>query len=275
MSKIGELGMGAADSALGQGLGLIFGGIQNARQRNQAKKLGDIQLEQNKKAAEHSQKLAMQMRDSSISSTVEQMKKEGLNIGLMYGGGGAGGATATGAGSVSGVSGTSAEGASAGVGMGMQLASQLALMKAQKENIEADTENKKAGTEKTGVDTESGKVDLSIKKNTENEQIQKIQSEAEKALYEADIQRKNGMIKADTWKDEVQGIKAEAAGEMLKNLLTEANIKLSERRIWEIAEKVAQGWKGIEFQGVDKVTGKYIEQVIDFMKKLTIGSGGN
>lgn len=275
MSKLGDFGLGVADSAAGQILGMALGGINNKSQQKQAQKLGDIQLEQNKKAAEHSQKLAMQMRDSSISSTVEQMKKEGLNIGLMYGGGGAGGATAAGAGSVSGVSGTSAEGPSARTAMGLQIASQLALQKAQKENIEADTENKKAGTENTGIQTEQGKVNLDTSKQTQAATVTKAMEDARKAMAEADNALTNSVINEESHKERIQGIKAEAAGEMLKNLLTEANIKLTERKIWEIAEKVAQGWKGIEFQGVDKVTGKYIEQVIDFMKKLTLGSGGN
>ena len=69
----------------------------------------------------------------------EHLKKAGLNPGLLYGMSGGGGVT-TGSGSGT-VTGSAADAAStqnaqtAEVGMGMQLASQLALQKAQKENI--------------------------------------------------------------------------------------------------------------------------------------------
>ena len=159
--------------------------------------------------------------------------------------------------------------------MGIQLGEQIALMKAQRENIEADTANKKASTEQTGVSTEQGKVNLDTSKQIQAATIDKAIEDARKAMAEAKNELTKSIINEETYKDQIQGIKAEAAGEMLKNLLTKAEIKLTDRKIWEIAEKVAQGWKGIEFQGVDKVTGKYIEQVVDWMKKLYITSGGN
>lgn len=275
MSRIGELGMGAAQGAVGQGMGLIFGGIQDARQRKQAQKLTDIQSAANERAADYSQKLAKDMWNyTSYPNQVKKMEEAGLNVGLMYGGTGAGGTTG-GAGTSSGVSGNSPTDPSAATGMGIQLGEQIALMKAQRENIEADTANKKASTEQTGVSTEQGKVNLDTSKQIQAATVDKAIEDARKAMAEAKNELTKSIINEETYKDQIQGIKAEAAGEMLKNLLTKAEIKLTDRKIWEIAEKVAQGWKGIEFQGVDKVTGKYIEQVVDWMKKLLITSGGN
>lgn len=265
------LGAGIVDSAIGQGLGLVFGGIQDRRQREQAKKLGRIQADLNKEQAEHSQKLAMKMwEDTNYGAQKEQMEKAGLNVGLMYGGGGAGGGTAAGAGTAAPVSGQSAGDPNAGVGMGLQMASQIALMKAQKENIEADTENKKAETGKTGIETKQGELNLDTATKTQADTIEKIYQEARTAMATAKQEAVKGVISEETQNEQIQKIKAETATSMLETELKKGQIKLNEAQIKEIAEKIAQGWKGLEFQGVDKITGKYIEMVA---QKL-LGLGG-
>ena len=86
--------------------------------------------------------------DTNYSAQLAQMKKAGLNVGLMYGMGGGGGTTASiQAGNVSG--GNSASG-SGEIGMGIQMGMQMALLKAQKENIEADTQLKQKEAGYTG-----------------------------------------------------------------------------------------------------------------------------
>lgn len=148
MSKIEELGMNAANNAAGQILGLAFGGIQDARQRKQAKALAEIQGAENRKQADYSQQLALDMwNKTNYEATVEHMKEAGINPGLMYGAAGGGGATGA---TAAPVSGANPGDPNAGVGMGIQ----LGLMQAQKENIEADTENKKAdAAQKTSTTT--------------------------------------------------------------------------------------------------------------------------
>ena len=90
------------------------------------------QLAIDKLKMEEQRKIQMQMwKDTNYAAQVEEMKKAGLSIGLMYGKGGAGGAT-TGAGAT----GVSAPTAPSGMGMigGSQLAAQIAnieLTKAQ------------------------------------------------------------------------------------------------------------------------------------------------
>ncbi len=96
---------------------------------------------------------------TNYPAQVEQMKKAGLNVGLMYGGaGGAGGTTQTSGGG-------SASGGNAPQPQQLDIADimQTSLLKAQKENIEADTENKKSQTGRTDVGTESDSIDLKIK----------------------------------------------------------------------------------------------------------------
>ena len=92
-----------------------------------AKQLGIDKLKM-----ELQRKMQMQMwEETNYAAQVEQLKKAGLSIGLMYGEGGAGGTT-TGAGAT----GVSAPSAPSGMGLigGTQLASQIAnidLIKAQ------------------------------------------------------------------------------------------------------------------------------------------------
>ena len=102
-----------------------------------------VQLGIDKLKMEEQRKMQLQMwKDTNYSAQIEEMKKAGLSIGLMYGKGGAGGTT-TGAGAT----GVSAPTAPSGMGLigGTQLASQVAnieLIKAQTENVKADTERK-------------------------------------------------------------------------------------------------------------------------------------
>ena len=84
---------------------------------------------------------------TNYSAQKEQMKKAGLNPALMYGMSGGGGVT-------TGPSNATAEGqaGNTNIGMGIQAVAQLELLKAQKENIEADTEAKKVGAQKTATE---------------------------------------------------------------------------------------------------------------------------
>ena len=134
------LGMNAAGAAVDNTIGLIAGGVQANRQMRNQRKLMAEQLAFDKLKMEEQRKIQMQMwEDTNFAAQVEQLKKAGLSIGLMYGKGGAGGTT-TGAGAT----GVSAPTAPSGMGLigGTQLASQIAninLIKAQTENVQADT----------------------------------------------------------------------------------------------------------------------------------------
>ena len=121
------LGMNAIGAAIDNTIGLIAGGVQANRQMKNQRKLMAEQLAIDKLKMEEQRRIQMQMwKDTNYAAQIEEMKKAGLSIGLMYGKGGAGGAT-TGAGA------TGVSAPSAPTGMGLQSGSQLA---AQIANIE-------------------------------------------------------------------------------------------------------------------------------------------
>lgn len=242
---------GAINSAIGQGMGLIFGGIQDRRQREQAKKLGEIQGGQNRQQADYEQKLAMDMMDKygTMSAKRKQMEDAGLSVGLMYGGGGGGGATMPSSAGVAGVSGNTSDGGVARTGMGMQMAAQMALMNAQKENIEADTENKKAGAGKTTIETTGVAADNRMKEvgakvaeATEDEQKYKIQGESKSASVK-------GVIDEMMQKTVMKRIESEAIGVDLDNALIRNNINLTRAKINAVEEGIKQAWREVALKG--------------------------
>lgn len=288
MSKIGELGMNAANTAAGQVLGLAFGGIQDARQRKQAKALGEIQLGQNKAAADYSNKLAKDMWDyTNYENQVKHAEKAGLNPGLLYGGAGGGGSTA--GGSVGGVSGASPTDPSAATGMGLQMGAQLALMKAQKENIEADTRNKEAGATKTeGVDTQEAQA--RIAKTSEDTTAQKFANDVNDMFgVHATVQARDwanqklerdntkemaeweawqaGSFEGKTWDNPNSPIaKATRAG--YDKTITELQIAKKDNNIKAAEEAIKEFEAGLAKQGISPNTPWYVKMVTDLLDKV-------
>ena len=124
-------------------LGIGLQAINNGRQVNQQRELTQIQSAAQKDLTDYNQEKAYQMwQKTNYEAQVEQLKKAGLNAGLLYGMGGAGGATANvTAGSVTG--GQAPQGGREVQDL-MGIGLQAELLKAQKENIQADTANKLA-----------------------------------------------------------------------------------------------------------------------------------
>lgn len=147
--------MGVLDSmggaAVGTAMGMITGNIDDKRQRDQQQALTNQQVEAQKKLTEYNRKQQEEMwRNTNASAQVAEYRKAGLNIGLMYEGGGAGGQSNVGMGSVTGgqASGGQNSGAGKGMEMGManaMLQNQIELVKAQTQNVKADTETKGLG----------------------------------------------------------------------------------------------------------------------------------
>ena len=156
------------------------------------------QLGIDKVKMEEQRKIQMQMwKDTNYAAQVEEMKKAGLSVGLMYGKGGAGGTT-TGAGAT----GVSAPTAPSGMGLigGTQLASQIAnieLIKAQTENVRADTE-RKLGVDKNKVEAEIG----NLLETTNNTKIQGRLMEIEEDMKGIELE-----IKDRTKEDSINSIK--------------------------------------------------------------------
>lgn len=265
------LGLGIEDAkkAAGTIANVITGGAlqRNAdkRQLRQQKKLMKLETANNKALANYNHGLALDMWDkTNYSAQRQQMEKAGINPGLMYGSAGSGGTT-SGAGSAGMVDAGKAEPQS--MGMGMQLGMQMQLMKAQKENIEADTANKQANTTKTGgVDTEETKgkigklaaettnealkgtllkldekiktVESNIAEKTEAFAIQEIWSSTEAAVAEARRNTAESKVAEGTANTQIEQIKRASIEQMLRIAGQKAGLNKTEVEIAKMAAEI-------------------------------------
>lgn len=131
-AEIGSLAMG--------GLGMVADQIGAGQQYKRQKKLMGLQKDNQMELNQQGHDLAYGMWEkTNYDAQMKQMEKAGLNVGLMYGGGGAGGGTAS-TGSGGGAVGGSAPQTNMG-GMAMQMAgmaSQIELNKAMANKATAD-----------------------------------------------------------------------------------------------------------------------------------------
>ena len=134
-AQIGQAALGMATGLASQGIGLGIQQGYNSWAMNE-------QVKYAKELTDYNYAKQLQMwKDTNYSAQTEQMRKAGLNIGLMYQGGGQGGSTNVATGSTP--NGGSAQDWS---GMGMQAANLIAdlkLKEAQADNLRADSENKR------------------------------------------------------------------------------------------------------------------------------------
>lgn len=252
-----------AAAIAGQGIGLLMQDGQDRRQIKQQKKLTDIQIAGNKQLSDYNQKLQMNMwKNTNFSAQLAEAKKAGMSVSALLGGAGTGGAT-TGGGASSVGAGSAADAASTASvnnGLGMQ-AAQLALMKAQKENIEADTANKTAGAGKANEEITGKAIENEIAGATKEKEKERITEEANLAFEKATMATVERQLQNQTQQDVRDGIKAEAIGKALTNRLIEANtgktyqeIKKIKNDITQKWEEIAQGWEKVHqgWQGLDK-----------------------
>lgn len=259
---------GAANTLLGQLGGFIFGKQQDKRQLKQQEKLQKLQIAGNKEMLDYSnaaqQAMQMQMwNDTNLPAQVAQAKKAGLSVASLMGGSGAGGATTGGGGASGSVGGAVASDPNGGVGMGLQMASQLALQKAQKENIEADTANKKAETVNTGVKTETGQIEKDIKERTKDDEVTRIREAAYKQVADTAIAAQQQKINEETLQSQIRKIQEDAIGEILNNKQTtiENRKKEAETTVEQFKAKMAS-------QGIDTNSPWYIKLGADLINKI-------
>lgn len=142
---------------VGAGMGMLMQGENDRRQVKQQGKLNEVNAKTAKDLMDYQNEKQIGMANTLNKKwEVEQLKKAGLSVGMAYGGSGGGVSAVTGGG-MPGAGGGSADGAAASSGAmtGMAMAgANLSLLKAQKENIEADTANKLAEVPKKGVETD-------------------------------------------------------------------------------------------------------------------------
>lgn len=141
-----ELGMSTAGGAINGALGLALQPIADKRQINQQKKLTNIQESSQKRLGDYNQQLALDMWEkTNYEAQTKQMRKAGLNVGLMYGGSGAGGTTQ------GGQAGSSVAGGQAPQG-GHEIQQQMA-MGLEREMIQANIRLANSQAKKNEADT--------------------------------------------------------------------------------------------------------------------------
>jgi len=254
-----EAAADAAGQIVGTGLGIMFAGANDRRQIRQQRRLNKLENEQTEF---NMQKQLEMWEKTGYGPQKQQMKRAGINPALMYGMGGGGSQTA----SITTGTGQHAPSGGGEIPAIMGLGMQLALLRAQKENIEADTEQKKAVTEKTaGVDTENVKAD------TANKVLQQIVTEytgkEAKDVYER-IKNPNRNIEAKTFQDELearQGIagtiyemwkegklKDKSVAELEQLLLANAKTREETRNIYKQGEILEENLKGAKLDNIIK-----------------------
>lgn len=147
---------GAAQGGIALGLQRLGINYDYRKQREQQDKLMQMQLGYEDRLMAIQNKRQLEMWEATgYGAQKDQMKRAGINPALMYGMGGGGGQTV--GGSMPSVNaGTAGDPNTRGaLGMGLMQGAQLALLNAQKENIEADTANKQASSKNLGADRKS------------------------------------------------------------------------------------------------------------------------
>lgn len=247
---ISGVGEGAVGSGIGAIMGLALGQVNDRRQVRQEERLGRQEMNFSKEMAEFNYQQQMRMwRDTNYSAQMEQLKKAGLNPGLLYGHAGQGGSTGA-AQAASPRAGAAPRGG--GEGMAMALAGQQsALLAAQTENVKADTAKKNVeATKMGGVDTEEARTRIaSLNQGIENakaqehltkaqtylaqlegikqdasmdDQLDQIYYTARMAMKQVELAEQEVYIGSKTLNDKVSIIRAEAIGVGLRNILTKA-----------------------------------------------------
>ena len=280
---MGNFFEGGGGSLISGAIGMVGGAISDRRnyknqlklmeqQQQYNKELGEINQGYAKEMAAINQQYALQAGKQShlynqemwdytnYENQVKHLEAAGLNPALLYGQGGGGGASTAGGavGNGQGTAGQAPSGGSPqairsqmieGTGMGIQ----LGLMKAQKQNIEADTAKKEADAKKTaGADTiytetltklANADIDyknMSVEKvaaeiKTIGDMGVKLMQEARKLASEADYNEQ-------TLNDRVTKAANESIGSILDNMQKSMNIRLTEAQIKAIGENIAIAW---------------------------------
>ncbi|UIB81443.1 DNA pilot protein [Flyfo microvirus Tbat2_116] len=273
MAIWGTLGMQAASALTGGALGQVFAGMNDRRQLKQQRKLQEMQIEGNKEMIDYGKEKDLEMwHATNYDAQKKELKKAGLNPGLLYGMGGGGGVT-TGGGGMAVSSGNAPTGGGEHIAaMGMSLESQL--MMAQKKVLETQAEKNQAEANKTaGVDTEEAKtridsltqgidnqkaqkdlidaqrrvadLEFVIKDATLQEQAEYIRVQTKRATAELRTELVEAKVSEGTINSKILLIKEEAIGAGIINALNRAKIAVEKATVYKIIESVKQEWTKI------------------------------
>lgn len=253
---LADFGLQVGQQAIGAGMGLLLGKYNDKRQIEQQKKLNTLEMDAQRTMTNFNQQKQLEMwKATSYPGQKEQMQKAGLNPGLMYGMGGGGGQTANvETGQVTG--GHAPSGGGEMVAMATQ-AAQLGLLRAQKENIEADTANKQAdipvkGATKTNIEAST----TSIIQGVENQRAQKslIDTENEIKKIQLDFDKRSEENRLSTVNLALSKIDEEINILKTQKLLDRATAETKEKLLKaELANTTIDSWlKGAEIRGINQ-----------------------
>lgn len=232
---------GFGEQLAGVGMGIILGGYNDQRQREQEEELTNIHRRAQQHLMDYSQKIQMQnWHDTNYEAQMKHIENAGLNPGLLYGMGGAGGATMGSGTAPSAASGNAPRGGREAQELG-QMGIQSALATAQMRLMEAQTNKTNVeATKIEGVDTQKAQTEIGkLAQETTNEKV------------------KEGLLRIDTI---LQGISAEIAGQT-----KEAQIDIIRTKQLQVIEE-------LEKQTRENMIGKSTQwAVIDMVKAELIG----
>ena len=250
--------------------GLAVDAIGRKRQMKQNRELAEIQQKNNLAIMAKQNEYQMKMwENTNASAQVEQYKKAGLNVGLMYGGSGQGGQSQLGS-----TSGGAGQGQAGGQvhGMEIQQAMQMAMLQSQLEVNKSIASKNNAEAEKTkGVDTEETiskieqlkqittnakvqeaimryeekikEIEANVNKQTEDEQINNLKLANEELKKTIEGQGLDNQLKEGVMKDLIIQANQTTAEQQLRMMLIKANItnvNLDTKQKQEAINKIVQ-----------------------------------
>ncbi len=235
----GQIGS-AGIAAIGQSVG-------SKNQYKRSRKLMDLQMQNQEMLSDSAYDRQLNMWEATnFKPQVEEMKKAGLNPGLMYGMSGGGGTT---------VGSNSAGGASGGHSpqVGMDMGSIVSAAKAV-----AELSMMKASTKKTGEEARALELDNEVK----------VQYGQDANIYEAsnrrDAARSEGQIMFEGKEQatnmfeklslgEKSGMMEEFIGKKIENEAKRTGIELTKEKTKEIWHTIRQKWTQAGFKGLDTI----------------------
>lgn len=261
--NIGDILKDNAGSIISTGLDIATAKYNDRRQLEQQRKLQNLQIAGQEQLGKFNQGLALDTWEkTNYAAQRKQMEKAGLNVGLMYEGGGQGGTTQGGsAGSVTG--GQAPQGNPVGMGLDrMMLQAQMKLVEAQTKKTEAETV-KTAGVDTqavtTGIqqmlqnttnaavqnelmqyDKQLKEIETNIQGKSQQEIINQIATTTQKLQAETEKAKNEGKISTETANDIVKQVKQNTIEQQLRMSAIKTGIIKTEMDTAETKAKIGR-----------------------------------
>ncbi len=272
------MGAGAMGQLGGMVLGQVNSAIDDQRDYNTYEKIATNNMKRAREMGQFNYDMAMKgWRETNYGPQVEQMKKAGLNVGLMYKGAGAGGQLGPSGqqgakGDKFGNGGQGTKGMAIGL-QGMSKAEEIENIKADTEVKKATKENVEANTEKTkGVDTDRGRQEIEESGNRIRKLVQEVENGKAKAELDKVLTKLNGELIHKT-KADVEYLRAQIENIGYRNEVDSQIIdELVELTVLDVAEqKLINAKIGIDSEAVIQAVEQKWEALRQSGEQLDIG----